>query len=188
MFNSNIKFLVQSIEKSMVIEKNNIFYQKFNNFFDREMLEHINLQIDSLEKEKLMNQTDIEREKSKDSERLIKELMILFSHSAVRNCLGQKYKMDFRLSSLDIWYDYPGYFLSPHVDNDSIKMSIQIYLGKDKQPGTVLFDSLDATKHFDKFEFNYNSGYSMLHSGSSFHGVEYPVKQGVRKSLYVRYR
>src|SRR6056300_1645597 len=104
MFNSNIKFLVQSIEKSMVIEKNNIFYQKFNNFFDREMLEHINLQIDSLEKEKLMNQTDIEREKSKDSERLIKELMILFSHSAVRNCLGQKYKMDFRLSSLDIWY------------------------------------------------------------------------------------
>jgi hypothetical protein len=187
MFNDSIRFVAQSIEKSPLIEKNKIFYQKFTDIFDNNLVNHINNTIDTLKTEKLQNQHTVPRKKSIDSEKLVKELKIIFSHSVVRVALEEKYKQKFKLNSCDFWYDTAGYFLSPHIDNDSIKLSLQIYLGEDTQPGTVLFDSIDAKKYFDIFPFRFNSGYSMLHDVNSFHGLEYPVKEGIRKSLYVRF-
>jgi len=187
MHNSSINFLAESIAKSKIIEKNNIFYQKFTEIFDGNLLNHINNNIDDVKTEKLENQNHVPRKKSIDSEKLVKELKIIFSHSAIRTALEQKYDQKFKLNSCDFWYDTKGYFLPPHIDNDSIKMSLQIYLGEDIQPGTVLFNNLNSENYFDIFPFRFNSGYSMLHNGDSFHGLEYPVKQGVRKSLYLRY-
>jgi len=187
MFNDSINFVAQSIEKSPLIEKNNIVYQKFTDIFDDRLINHINNTVDSLKTEQLQNQHNVPRKKSIDSEKLVKELRIVFSHSVVRGALEEKYKQQFKLSSCDFWYDTAGYFLSSHIDNGSIKLSLQIYLGEDTQPGTVLFDGADAKNYFDIFPFRFNSGYSMLHDGNSFHGLEFPVKEGIRKSLYVRY-
>lgn len=183
----SIKFLVQSIEKSSLIERNNIFYQKFSNFFDNNLVNHIEGNIDFVKKENLKNQHDKPRQKSLDSDKLVKEMKIIFSHRAIRDSLESKYQQNFKLASIDFWYDTAEYFLPPHIDNDSIRLSLQIYLGKDQQPGTVLFDSLDAKNYFDIFPFSFNGGYSMLHNGHSFHGLEYPVEKSIRKSLYIRF-
>ena len=187
MFNDSIRFVAQSIEKSPLIEKNKIFYQKFTDIFDNNLVNHIKNTIDSLKTEQLQNQHTVPRKKSIDSEKLVKELKIIFSHSSIRAVLEEKYNQKFKLNSCDFWYDTAGYFLPPHIDNDSIKLSLQIYLGEDTQPGTLLFDSIDAKKYFDIFPFRFNTGYSMLHNGDSFHGLEYPVQNGTRKSLYVRF-
>lgn len=187
MTNDSINFLVRSIEKSSLIERNNIFYQKFTDFFDNSMVNRIEGDIDSVKKENLGNQQDKPRQKSLDSEKLVREMKIVFSHRAIRESLESKYKQNFKLASVDFWYDTAGYFLPSHIDNDSIRLSLQIYLGNDEQPGTVLFDSVGAKNYFDIFPFMFNGGYSMLHNGHSFHGLEYPVKKGIRKSLYVRF-
>jgi uncharacterized protein YcfL len=187
MSNDSIRFVAQSIKKSPLIEKNKIFYQKFTNIFDNNLVNRINNTVDSLKTEQLQNQHTVPRKKSIDSEKLVKELKIIFSHSSIRAVLEEKYNQKFKINSCDFWYDTKGYFLPPHIDNDSIKLSLQIYLSEDTQPGTVLFDDLNSENYFDIFPFRFNSGYSMLHDGNSFHGLEYPVKEGVRKSLYIRF-
>lgn len=187
MLDSSIKFVVQSIENSPLIKKNKIFYQKFTGMFDDNLVNHINNTVNSLKTKQLHNQYAVPRKKSIDSEKLVKELKIIFSHSSIRAVLEKKYNQKFKLNSCDFWYDTKGYFLPPHIDNDSIKLSLQIYLGEDTQPGTVLFDDLNSENYFDIFPFRFNSGYAMLHDDNSFHGLEYPVKEGVRKSLYIRF-
>lgn len=187
MLDSSIKFVVQSIEKSPLIEKNNIFYQKFANFLDKKLIDKINQQIDSLKKTRLEKQLELPRERAEYNQILLKELKILFSNSQIRKELEKKYTTELKVESVDIWFDYENYYLSPHIDDKRIKLSLQIYLGTDEQPGTILCkDNIDKNI-VDVFSYKYNCGYSMLNNTSSYHALEYPVKQGVRKSLYVRF-
>jgi hypothetical protein len=73
------------------------------------------------------------------------------------------------------------------VDNQSIALSLQIYLGKEQHPGTTLYQSENHTEYFDIFPYEFNCGYSMLNTNTSYHGLEYEVTDGLRKSLYVRF-
>ena len=42
---------------------------------------------------------------------------------------------------MDIWYDYNGYTLDPHRDDNRIKLALKIYLGDGDNAGTSLFEN-----------------------------------------------
>ena len=187
MFNDSINFVSQSIEKSPLINNKDIIYQKYQNFLDNTLINHIDSEIESLNRSKLENQMTLPRERADYNQQLLTELKIIFSHSSIRQALQKKYNKQLKVQSVDVWFDSKGYFLSPHVDNHSIVLSLQIYLGRDRQPGTTLYRSEHDTKYFDIFPYERNCGYSMLNTTTSYHGLEYKVTSGVRKSLYVRF-
>lgn len=177
----------QSIEKAKLIENNSIIYQKYQNFLDDTLVNRIESEIDSLKRSKLENQTTLPRERADYNQRLLKELKIIFSHSSVKQALEKKYNRQLKVQSVDLWFDSAGYFLKPHLDNQLIALSLQIYLGRDKQPGTPLYQSDKDIEYFDIFPYEFNCGYSMLNTSTSYHGLEYEVTGGTRKSLYVRF-
>ena len=113
-----------------------------------------------------------------------KQLHIFFMNKNITDALQEQFSTKLKFSSADYWVDNKDYFLSPHVDNVSIKLSLQIYLGDD-QPGTVLYNNNEPFKTFD---FKNDCGYAMLLNDKTFHGLEYPVKQDGRRSIYVRYQ
>ena len=182
MFNLSTQEVVSSIEKTPLVKLNNHYYQEFNNFFgntDSFDIDHTLLLFDRLE-----NQNDLARKKISYSEVLSKKLHIFFMNSKITEALEKKFSTDLQFNSVDYWIDNKNYFLPPHVDNDSIKLSLQIYLG-DNQPGTTLYD---AGKPVKTFQFKNDCGYAMLLNSNTFHGLEYPVKSDGRKSIYVRYQ
>lgn len=187
MHNDSLDFVVKSIENSLLIEKNNIIYQKYQNFLDDALVNRINSEIDSLKRCKLQNQTALTRERADYDQKLLKELKIIFSHSSIKQALEKKYKIQLKIGSVDLWFDSAGYFLPPHVDDRSISLSLHIYLGKDRQPGTTLYQNVNDIEYFDIFPYKFNCGYSMLNTNTSYHGLEYKVTGGLRKSLYIRF-
>ena len=94
-----------------------------------------------------------------------------------------KFSTELKFESVDIWIDDEGYTLLPHIDDGRIKLALQIYLG-DNNVGTSLYANNGNIK---TFEYKFNSGYALLSNAKSFHGLDNPVKNSGRTSLYVRY-
>ena len=182
MFNLSTQDVVSSIEKTPIINKGDFVYQHYHDFFGNNDL--ISSDLQGVSFEKLQDQENLPRKRMSYVEEKAKQLTMFFMNSSITNALQDKFMIKLKFSSVDYWVDDIGYFLPPHVDNDSIKLSLQIYLG-DGHPGTVLFNN---AKKVHTFQFENNSGYAMLLNGRTFHGLEYPVKRNGRKSVYVRYQ
>ena len=182
MFNDSIKFVVSSIEKTPIIKKGEFVYQHYRNFFGN--TDSFDLDFAKIELERLENQQDLPRKRISYNESLSKKLHIFFMNSKLIKALENKFSTKLKFNSVDYWIDDKDYFLPPHVDNDSIKLSLQIYIGED-HPGTTLYDHNRPIKTFD---FKNDSGYAMLLNSSTFHGLEYSVQRNGRKSIYVRYQ
>ena len=174
--------VVSSIEKTQVVQRNNHVYQKYHNFFGN--TNDFNIDFGKSSFDKLENQEHEPRKRLSYNEKFSKQLHIFFMNKNITNALQEQFSTKLKFSSVDYWIDNKDYFLKPHVDNDSIKLSLQIYLGED-QPGTVLFNNNEPV---ETFHFTNDSGYAMLLNNKTFHGLEYPVKQDGRKSIYVRYQ
>jgi hypothetical protein len=106
-------------------------------------------------------------------------------HRPITEGLEKKFKTDLKFASVDIWQDDIGYYIGPHIDDPSIKLAIQIYLGDDNI-GTSLFD--DQGNALKTFRYTLNTGYALLNTKDSRHGPAGQVTKGVRRSVYVRYR
>ena len=184
MFNLSTKEVVLSIANAPVIKEKQFVYQHYNNFFGNSntLVEDFG----NLKFEKLENQEKYPRQRLSYNENFSKQLQIFFMNRGITSALEEKYETKLKFNSVDLWIDNKNYFLKPHVDNDSIKLSLQIYLGEN-HPGTCLFENEDDKDPFYIFKFKNNSGYSMLLDGTSYHGLEYPVKHDGSTSLYVRY-
>ena len=170
----------------MVISEKQFVYQKYSNFFDKPLFEKITSSFSDLEFEDLDKQKHLPRRKARSANPLVKELTVMFRNVRVTRALGKKFGLDLVLSSADLWIDNKGYHMPPHIDNQSIKLSLQVYLGKGKQPGTCLHYFPDSD-YFTKFEYYENCGYALVNNEGSFHSVEYPVIEDGRKSLYLRF-
>ena len=113
----------------------------------------------------------------------IKKLKVFFMNSKITNALKQKFDIDLKFSSLDVWIDSKGYSLVPHVDDKTIKLHLQIYL-TNNSVGTSLYGKNKNKIHTFKFESN--RGYALLNNEHSVHGVDQVTEDG-RISLYARY-
>ena len=186
MFNLSTQELVLSIEKSPLLEKHGIVYQEYTNFFDNLLITKIKNELDNLKVVKLEREEDRARLRVDYNETLCKELKIIFLNQKITKALENKFNTKFKLESLDIWYDYKGYALDPHRDDDRIKLALQIYLGDDNA-GTSLFENKNKSSTFHVFKYKCNNGYALLNNENSFHGIEFSVNKDIRKSLYIRY-
>jgi len=182
MLHLNTQDVVLSIENTTVQKEYNHIYQHYHNFFGNTNTFDLNFEkklFDQVE-----NQEQYNRKKLSYTEIFSKKLHIFFMNINITKALQDQFSTKLKFLSVDYWIDNKEYFLPSHVDNDSIKLSLQIYLGKN-QPGTVLFNN---DKAFKTFDFKNDSGYAMLLNDKTFHGLEYPVKQDGRRSIYVRYQ
>jgi len=190
MINDSIKFLVQSIEKSLVIQKHGCYYQSFQDILPENLLERLKkLEPTNCLVKKLEGQETFNRVRVDYQEDISKALNLIFKSSKIKNVFEEKYKMELVPQTTDIWFDSKGYNLTPHTDDSRLALSMQIYINTDSSiPGTALFKSKNSTESFCQFKYVENNGYSLLNNKTGYHGTAFEMKSSnVRKSVYVRY-
>ena len=180
MFNLSTQEVVLSIENTPLVNLDGLVYQEYNNFFGNSF----NLTLDNKKSfEKLEKQKDSNRVQLRDDDIDMKKLKIFFMNSKITQALKKKFNIDLKFSSLDVWIDGKGYSLTPHVDDPTIKLHLQIYLSNNSV-GTSLYGKNKKKLH--TFDFEKNKGYALLNNEHSVHGVD-EVTQDGRISLYARY-
>ena len=180
MFNLSTQEVVSSIEKSPIKTDQGTIYQEYRDFFGRKF---VLPKLENRNFEKLEGQESWPRARLDYNDDLIKKIKICFMNSKITRALEIKFKTNLNFDSIDIWMDGKGYKLAPHVDNERIKLSLQIYLS-DGNKGTSLYDGQGNIRY--TFPFRFNSGYALYNNVHSHHGLEEIVKNG-RISLYARY-
>ena len=180
MFNLSTQEVVLSIENTPLVNLDGKYFQEYQNFFGK------NFNFPDITKskfKKLTNQEHLARQILDADDIQLKKLQIFFMNKQITNALEKKYELDLKFDSVDVWQDLPVYYLTPHTDNESIKVAVQIYLSNHDQ-GTCMYDDKGEIVHV--FPFKNNFGYSLLNNENSLHGVPEINKDG-RISLYVRY-
>jgi hypothetical protein len=185
--------VVKSIKKSPLVNLDGLFYQKYDSFFNQQLLDMLDLDERNLKCESLQQHdidTRINRKRVSYTEKISKELNIFFHNKKITNALEEVFSETLLPEQADIWFDHPGYSLNPHIDDNRIKLSLQIYIDNSEQPGTALYDNYieQKGKKLVNFDYKKNSGYALLNNSKSFHATEYAVRDGVRKSIFVRYK
>jgi hypothetical protein len=193
MHNDSVDFVVKSIQKSPLVNLDGLLYQKYDTFFNQQLLDMLDLDEQNLKCESLQQHdigTRINRKRVAYTEKISKELNIFFHNKKITNALEEVFSEVLSPLQTDIWFDHPGYSLNPHIDDNRIKLSLQIYIDDSEQPGTALYDNYieQKGKKLVNFDYKKNSGYALLNNSKSFHATEYAVRKGVRKSIFVRYK
>lgn len=193
MHNDSVNFVVKSIKKSPLVNLDGLLYQKYDTFFNQQLLDMLDLDEQNLKCESLQQHdigTRINRKRVAYTEKISKELNIFFHNKKITNALEEIFSETLLPEQADIWFDHPGYSLNPHIDDNRIKLSLQIYIDDSEQPGTALYDNYieQKGKKLVNFDYKKNSGYALLNNSKSFHATEYAVREGVRKSIFVRYK
>jgi len=187
MYNSSVDFVVKSIQKTPLVNLNGLIYQEYQDFFDDVWLEKLNFDFNDIKTDKLEKQENEQRFKVMYSENISKELNMFFKKTKITKALEEKFNLSLNPGITDIWFDFFGYQLTPHVDNPSIKLALQIYLGDQEQPGTAFYDATENHKKIHQVLYKKNNGYSLLNNDKSWHSLDSAVRTGFRKSIYVRY-
>lgn len=193
MHNDSVDFVVKSIQKTPLVNLDGLLYQKYDIFFDQQFLDKLDLDDQHIKCEGLeQHDTSIRifRKRVSYAEKISKELNIFFRNKKIINALREKFSHTLAPEQADIWFDYPGYTLNPHIDDSRIKLSLQIYTDDAAQPGTALYDNFieQNGNKLVNFAYKKNSGYALLNNSKSFHATEYAVRDGVRKSIFMRYK
>jgi len=191
MYNSSVDFVVKSIQKSPLVNLDGLIYQEYHNFFDDIWLEKLKIDLEKLKFSALEKQEALEksfRKRVDYSETISKELNIFFKNRKITKCLQDIFNLKLVPDTADIWIDYPGYYLTPHVDDSRIKLAIQIYIGDEQQPGTSFYGSCNLTDKINEISYKKNRGYALLNNYKSWHAVNPGVLDGQRKSVYIRYK
>jgi len=172
--------VVSSIENSPLVNLDGLIYQEYEDFFGK----HHALVIEKNSKfTKLEKQENLSRKVLDKTDPLMRQLTIFFMNAKVTRSLSKKFNIKLQFSSADLWIDNAGFSQPPHIDDERIKLHIQIYLSDDNT-GTSLYDNKKNKLH--TFKFWPNKGYALLNNDKSLHGLE-PVVNDGRRSLYVRY-
>ena len=180
MFNLSTQDVVLSIENAPLVNLNGILYQEYKDFFGK------TFQFTGLENKnfmKLEGQYNLSRVRLDYGDLFMKQIRIFFMNTNITKSLEKKFKTKLKFSSADIWVDNKGYKLSPHKDDNRIKLALQIYLSNNSN-GTVFYNENNEVLYTVPFKFNH--GYALYNNSKSYHGVDEIQKNG-RTSLYVRY-
>ena len=191
MHNDSVDFVVKSIQKTPLVNLNGLIYQEYQDFFDDVWLEKLSIDLEKLKLTTLERQEELEksfRKRVDYSEKLSKELNIFFKNKKITNCLQDIFNMTLTPDTSDIWIDYPGYYLIPHVDDNRIKLAIQIYIGDQQQPGTSFYGSRNLSNKIHEVLYKRNRGYALFNNNKSWHAVQPQMVDGHRRSVYIRYK
>lgn len=98
--------------------------------------------------------------------------------------IGSIIGVDIVASDTGFWLDEPGFYMGPHLDNDGVQISMQIYLNDNiKELGTVFYNTDNTIRH--RLEYTVNTGYIMINGPEQYHAMMTPVpKDSYRISSY----
>lgn len=162
--------LQQSINDALLI-KPDLWAVK--DIFDPVLLEHI---LDRVELEP--DWTKVEKQ-----ERLPREALPWKTNGLLDSIWEMVNELDFsnygfKFRTVTIWKDSAGYMIPPHVDNDRVVGSMQIYLNNVPSNLGTWFEDIEIP-------FVKNTGYIMNNKNKPLHGMKQPVPNNVtRYSLY----
>jgi hypothetical protein len=90
-------------------------------------------------------------------------------------------ELGLKFTNVTIWKDSAGFTISEHIDNDSIKGAMQIYLNDLPQNLGTWFGEVEVP-------FIKNAGYIMKNTNKPRHGMKATVPDAaIRYSLYARF-
>ena len=78
-----------------------------------------------------------------------------------------------------LWKDEENFWMAQHLDNDRVKVAVQIYLDNRNSPGTQIGDRLVS--------YGRNRGYIMYNNPDMLHGVPKQIPHEGRLSVYALY-
>jgi len=171
--NFNNKFSQQAID-SACLARTDLWMVK--NFFEPAVLDDILNRLDS--------ETDWQQEQQQ--EHLPRNLLLRSPGSLLDDIRSYLNTLDFsefglKFSNVSIWKDFPGFMIPEHVDNDSIKGAMQIYLNDLPQNLGTWFEEVEVP-------FIKNAGYIMKNTNKPRHGMKATVPDAtIRYSLYARF-
>ena len=110
MFNLSTQDVVLSIENAPLVNLDGMFYQEYQDFFGKEMLDQIQ-NPGKLNLVPLEQQEENSRSRVDEKDEIIKKLKILFMHRPITEALEKKFKSKFKFDSVDVWIDGKGYKL-----------------------------------------------------------------------------
>ena len=81
---------------------------------------------------------------------------------------------------ITLWKDDIDFWMSEHLDNERVKIAVQIYLDDRKSPGTQFGDRL--------IHYGRNRGYIMHNNPNMLHGVPDQIPHEGRLSIYALFQ
>ena len=79
-----------------------------------------------------------------------------------------------------LWADGPDFYMEEHIDNDQVKIAVQIYLDSRNSPGTQFGDRM--------IRYGRNRGYILYNDPKLLHGVPKQIPHEGRLSIYALYQ
>jgi len=90
--------------------------------------------------------------------------------------IGAEIGASFCACDTAFWVDNTGFWMEPHLDNEGVTVSMQIYLNDNKQElGTVFYNPDNSVRY--SLPYTVNTGYIMINGPTQVHGMEVPVPQ-----------
>ena len=190
MIKETVNSIIKSLENSKVNRINGNTYQSLENVFDEKFLDELKEAVRDEENfESEHRQFTRPRKKLKQDHIINKKLILIFSHTAIKNFVEKNY--DIKVGNIvpSVWIDYEGYFLERHTDDYSIGVAMQIYLDTKENLGTQIYKDMESTDPIETFHYELNKGYVMINNDKSYHQTEGTVPANyARPSVYVRFR
>ena len=81
---------------------------------------------------------------------------------------------------LSLWKDGIDFYMDEHIDNERVRVAVQIYLDNRKSPGTQFGDRI--------IRYGRNRGYIMYNNLNMWHGVPKQIPHEGRLSIYALYQ
>lgn len=102
-------------------------------------------------------------------------------YAQLENCLKVYLQSISKIIGIDImacgtgfWLDLPGFCMTPHLDNDRVSASMQVYLNvNESNLGTVFYNPDNSVRY--QSPYTINTGYIMVNGPEQTHGMSNPV-------------
>jgi len=91
--------------------------------------------------------------------------------------VAEAISMELIYSETGFWLDEPGFRMLPHIDNEGVAVSLQIYLNQNNNDlGTIFYNPDKTVRHC--FEYKLNTGYLMINGPAQLHGMGVAIPEG----------
>ena len=132
---------------------------------------------------KFSKRTDVPWEKQEMQENLLRRKISWLLDSPIETThnyfANLKMFSHLHFMGITLWKDEEDFWMLPHLDNNRVKVAIQIYLDDRNSPGTQFGDRL--------VKYGRNRGYIMYNSPDMLHGVPEQIPHEGRLSVYALY-
>ena len=192
---------ISSLDNAIKIDYKDIKLFLLRDFFNNETLFQLRNEIKNKLLDETLNFNSVDQQLTENRKKAINEnFPILYNinknihnDKELLNTLNDFLNSDFKSIDAALWWDREGYSIGNHIDNEKIKVSIQIYVGEENEVDEHLGTSFSYGDEYYKginhtiFTLPYypNSGYIYVNTDILAHSLNKKVPKNFNRfSLY----